>query len=107
MRRWRKKNTLYIIYKYKTLFPTLQVKVWFQNRRMKWRHTRENLKSGHEKQPQPSSHIGAAGGTAKPLLLPLPTPSQDPLDYSSDSCSSVELSDKADDDDNIEIDVVE
>lgn len=78
---------------------------------MKWRHTRENLKSGHEKQPQPSSHIGSASGTAKPLLLPdarmLPTPSQDPLDYSSDSCSSVELSEKADDDDNIEIDVVE
>ncbi|XP_055380638.1 homeobox protein H2.0-like [Condylostylus longicornis] len=27
-----------------------QVKVWFQNRRMKWRHTQENLKSGQEKQ---------------------------------------------------------
>lgn len=91
--------------------------MWFQNRRMKWRHTRENLKSGHEKQPQQqpshlSSSSGSVSGAAKPLLLPtaglVATPSHEPLDYSSDSCSSVELSEKADDDDdNIEIDVVE
>lgn len=81
---------------------------------MKWRHTRENLKSGHEKQPQPPSHLGSAGsgsgsGAAKPLLIPaaglVATLSHEPLDYSSDSCSSVEPSEKADDDDNIEIDV--
>ncbi|KAH8263511.1 hypothetical protein KR044_010044 [Drosophila immigrans] len=85
-----------------------QVKVWFQNRRMKWRHTRENLKSGHEKQPP--SQLGSGGSAAKPMLLPVGTVairSHETLEYSSDSCSSVELSDKADDDDNIEIDVVE
>ncbi|EDW76335.2 uncharacterized protein Dwil_GK15402 [Drosophila willistoni] len=80
-----------------------QVKVWFQNRRMKWRHTRENLKSGQEKQPaqqqqqQPTTLPGLSGSTP-----------QENLDYSSDSCSSADLSDQADDDDdNIEIDVVE
>ncbi|KAH8404853.1 hypothetical protein KR222_006257 [Zaprionus bogoriensis] len=87
-----------------------QVKVWFQNRRMKWRHTRENLKSGHEKQPQ-SQHIDSGTGAAKPLLIAgsgqVPDRPQLQLDYSSDSCSSMELSDKDDDDDNIEIDVVE
>ncbi|KAH8415199.1 hypothetical protein KR215_008169 [Drosophila sulfurigaster] len=85
-----------------------QVKVWFQNRRMKWRHTRENLKSGHEKQPP--SQLGSGVSAAKPMLLPtgaVAVRPHEPLDYSSDSCSSVELSDKGDDDDNIEIDVVE
>ncbi|XP_075151358.1 homeodomain protein 2.0 [Haematobia irritans] len=80
-----------------------QVKVWFQNRRMKWRHTRENLKSGQEKQPstannnQPGSSLKAnsdsgidnLGGTG----------------YSSDGSSSLEMSDADDDED--EIDVVE
>ncbi|XP_055857617.1 homeobox protein H2.0-like [Episyrphus balteatus] len=43
-----------------------QVKVWFQNRRMKWRHTRENLKSGQEKpvlsQNTQSSNPNSPGG---------------------------------------------
>ncbi|KAH8377791.1 hypothetical protein KR093_007165 [Drosophila rubida] len=85
-----------------------QVKVWFQNRRMKWRHTRENLKSGHEKQPP--SQLGSGPSAVKSMLLPAGAVAVRPhetLEYSSDSCSSVELSDKADDDDNIEIDVVE
>ncbi|EDW12165.2 uncharacterized protein Dmoj_GI11292 [Drosophila mojavensis] len=88
-----------------------QVKVWFQNRRMKWRHTRENLKSGHEKQPQPQGPMGSSNSTTKPLLIPSGAGAgarpHELLDYSSDSCSSVELSERADDDDNIEIDVVE
>ncbi|BFF93457.1 homeobox protein H2.0 [Drosophila madeirensis] len=80
-----------------------QVKVWFQNRRMKWRHTRENLKSGQEKQPhaQPSS----VAATKATTLTGAGHHPQEQLDYSSDSCSSVELSEQADDD--IEIDVVE
>ncbi|KAH8349311.1 hypothetical protein KR084_009597 [Drosophila pseudotakahashii] len=80
-----------------------QVKVWFQNRRMKWRHTRENLKSGQEKQP--TTVPGASSfraSTASEGSIP-----HESLDYSSDSCSSVDLSEKADDDDNIEINVVE
>ncbi|ALC38366.1 H2.0 [Drosophila busckii] len=89
-----------------------QVKVWFQNRRMKWRHTRENLKSGQEKQPQ--QQLSSAATAAKPLLLmtaagvtALRPQEQQHLDYSSDSSTS-ELSEHADDDDdNIEIDVVE
>ncbi|XP_043662080.1 homeobox protein H2.0 isoform X1 [Drosophila teissieri] len=81
-----------------------QVKVWFQNRRMKWRHTRENLKSGQEKQPSavPGSGVVFKASTASGGSTP-----QEPLDYSSDSCSSVDLSEQADDDDNIEINVVE
>ncbi|KAL7740658.1 hypothetical protein ACLKA6_000032 [Drosophila palustris] len=85
-----------------------QVKVWFQNRRMKWRHTRENLKSGHEKQPP--SQLGSGASAAKPMLFSTGAVAARPhetLDYSSDSCSSRELSDKVDDDDNFEIDVVE
>ncbi|XP_017856765.1 PREDICTED: homeobox protein H2.0 [Drosophila arizonae] len=90
-----------------------QVKVWFQNRRMKWRHTRENLKSGHEKQPQPQGPMGSSNSATKPLLIPSGAGAgagarpHELLDYSSDSCSSVELSERAEDDDNIEIDVVE
>ncbi|EDW03039.1 homeobox protein H2.0 [Drosophila grimshawi] len=89
-----------------------QVKVWFQNRRMKWRHTRENLKSGHEKQPtQQNNGAGNGTGAAKqPLLIAtgiVAARLHEPLEYSSDSCSSVDLSERADDDDNIEIDVVE
>ncbi|XP_022229365.2 homeobox protein H2.0 [Drosophila obscura] len=82
-----------------------QVKVWFQNRRMKWRHTRENLKSGQEKQPHPQQPPNAAA--TKPTILTVAGnhAQEQQLDYSSDSCSSVELSEQADDD--IEIDVVE
>ncbi|XP_030555942.1 homeobox protein H2.0 [Drosophila novamexicana] len=87
-----------------------QVKVWFQNRRMKWRHTRENLKSGHEKQPPQQMGAGSSS-TSKTMMVTSAvgaTRSHEVLDYSSDSCSSVELSERADDDDdNIEIDVVE
>ncbi|EDW88856.1 homeobox protein H2.0 [Drosophila yakuba] len=81
-----------------------QVKVWFQNRRMKWRHTRENLKSGQEKQP---SAVPGSGGVFKASTASGESTPQEPLDYSSDSCSSVDLSEQADDDDNIEINVVE
>ncbi|XP_055904669.1 homeobox protein H2.0-like [Eupeodes corollae] len=46
-----------------------QVKVWFQNRRMKWRHTRENLKSGQEKpvssQNAPSAKSNTTGGSGE------------------------------------------
>ncbi|XP_017079488.1 homeobox protein H2.0 [Drosophila eugracilis] len=81
-----------------------QVKVWFQNRRMKWRHTRENLKSGQEKQPTAAPGAGSAfkASTASGSSTPRET-----LDYSSDSCSSVDLSEQADDDDSVEINVVE
>ncbi|XP_068151673.1 homeobox protein H2.0 [Drosophila tropicalis] len=98
-----------------------QVKVWFQNRRMKWRHTRENLKSGQEKQPtqqqQQQQQQQQSISMAKPTTTTTTTTTlsglsgstpQENLDYSSDSCSSADLSDQADDDDdNIEIDVVE
>ncbi|XP_001357200.3 homeobox protein H2.0 [Drosophila pseudoobscura] len=80
-----------------------QVKVWFQNRRMKWRHTRENLKSGQEKQPHPQPPNAAA---SKPSTITgTGNHPQEHIEYSSDSCSSVELSEQGDDD--IEIDVVE
>ncbi|XP_061390130.1 homeobox protein H2.0 [Musca vetustissima] len=75
-----------------------QVKVWFQNRRMKWRHTRENLKSGQEKQPQAAGDNSSSAG--KP-----PMETSLPPGYSSDCSSSLELSDPEEDDD--EIDVVE
>ncbi|EDV58574.1 homeobox protein H2.0 [Drosophila erecta] len=81
-----------------------QVKVWFQNRRMKWRHTRENLKSGQEKQP---GAVPGSGGVFKASTASGESTPLEPLDYSSDSCSSVDLSEQADDDDNIEINVVE
>ncbi|XP_030377809.1 homeobox protein H2.0 [Scaptodrosophila lebanonensis] len=83
-----------------------QVKVWFQNRRMKWRHTRENLKSGQEKPPSiPPPGTGNCPVSSKTIEGTSTT--REVLSYSSDSCSSVELSEQADDDDNIEIDVVE
>lgn len=78
--------------------------MWFQNRRMKWRHTRENLKSGQEKQP---SAVPESGGVFKTSTPSGDGTSQEALDYSSDSCSSVDLSEQADEDDNIEINVVE
>ncbi|XP_017041246.1 LOW QUALITY PROTEIN: homeobox protein H2.0 [Drosophila ficusphila] len=81
-----------------------QVKVWFQNRRMKWRHTRENLKSGQEKQP---SAVQGGGGGFKTSTVSEDSTAHETLDYSSDSCSSADLSEQADDDDNIEINVVE
>ncbi|KAH8334442.1 hypothetical protein KR059_010270 [Drosophila kikkawai] len=88
-----------------------QVKVWFQNRRMKWRHTRENLKSGQEKQPQQHQQPTSAGvvsGGSKGASVPGAGNAREALDYSSDSSSSVALSEQADDDDdNIVIDVVE
>ncbi|XP_016971415.2 homeobox protein H2.0 [Drosophila rhopaloa] len=81
-----------------------QVKVWFQNRRMKWRHTRENLKSGQEKQP---TEVPGGGSGIKASTISGGSTPHETLDYSSDSCSSVDLSEQADDDDNIEINVVE
>lgn len=74
---------------------------------MKWRHTRENLKSGQEKQPHQQSipPPGGAGG-GETGSKPSGT-NQEVLDFSSDSCSSVDLSEEADDDDTVEIDVVE
>lgn len=41
------------------LFPALQVKVWFQNRRMKWRHTREAKHDHHA--DKATAHPNAAG----------------------------------------------
>lgn len=43
----------------------LQVKVWFQNRRMKWRHTRENKLGGNSAQmpgSKPSAAVGSVCG---------------------------------------------
>ncbi|XP_016960419.1 homeobox protein H2.0 isoform X2 [Drosophila biarmipes] len=80
-----------------------QVKVWFQNRRMKWRHTRENLKSGQEKQ----STVPAPESSVKAFTQSEGSTHHVAIDYSSDSCSSVDLSEEPDDDDNIEINVVE
>ena len=76
------------------------MKVWFQNRRMKWRHTRENLKSGQEKQTaeNPTTEVLKSNAdNTQPGDLP---------GYSSDGSSSIEMSDIEDDDDD-EIDVVE
>ncbi|KAM7352617.1 homeodomain protein 2.0 [Cochliomyia hominivorax] len=78
-----------------------QVKVWFQNRRMKWRHTRENLKSGQEKQPGDSSASSDILKTNVENVMG----SDLPAGYSSDGSSSLEMSDVEEDDD--EIDVVE
>ncbi|XP_065356659.1 homeobox protein H2.0 [Calliphora vicina] len=76
-----------------------QVKVWFQNRRMKWRHTRENLKSGQEKQPgETASADNLKSNVDNGVGNDLPG-------YSSDGSSSLEMSDVEEDDD--EIDVVE
>ncbi|KAH8413960.1 hypothetical protein KR009_008469 [Drosophila setifemur] len=81
-----------------------QVKVWFQNRRMKWRHTRENLKSGQEKQhlDQPPTIPGGAGEIGSKVSSRHKAP-----DYSSDSCATEELTELAEEDDSLEIDVVE
>ncbi|KNC33582.1 Homeobox protein H2.0 [Lucilia cuprina] len=76
-----------------------QVKVWFQNRRMKWRHTRENLKSGQEKQPGESVTADTLKANVDNVI------GNDLPGYSSDGSSSLEMSDVEDDDD--EIDVVE
>ncbi|XP_037818203.1 homeobox protein H2.0 [Lucilia sericata] len=76
-----------------------QVKVWFQNRRMKWRHTRENLKSGQEKQPGESVTADTLKANVDNAI------GNDLPGYSSDGSSSLEMSDVEDDDD--EIDVVE
>uniref|UniRef100_A0A1I8MPF2 Homeobox domain-containing protein n=1 Tax=Musca domestica TaxID=7370 RepID=A0A1I8MPF2_MUSDO len=81
-----------------------QVKVWFQNRRMKWRHTRENLKSGHEKQPQQTSADNNPSSNSTKMNMEASS-SLTPGGYSSDCSSSLELSDADDDED--EIDVVE
>ncbi|TMW52333.1 hypothetical protein DOY81_002590 [Sarcophaga bullata] len=77
-----------------------QVKVWFQNRRMKWRHTRENLKSGQEKQTaeNPSTELLKSNADN--------TQASDLPGYSSDGSSSIEISEVEEDDDD-EIDVVE
>lgn len=80
------------------IFFKLQVKVWFQNRRMKWRHTRENLKSGQEKQPGTTSSDSLKTNVDNVGANDLPG-------YSSDGSSSLEMSDMEEDDD--EIDVVE
>lgn len=81
-----------------------QVKVWFQNRRMKWRHTRENLKSGQEKQIPSASATGAAS-THKQQESNAPAANDEKhvVDgYSSDDSSYGELSENED-----EIDVVQ
>lgn len=69
---------------------------------MKWRHTRENLKSGQEKQPptdsnnqQPQS-VKATAENGDNQSVP---------GYSSDGSSSLEMSEGEEDED--EIDVVE
>ncbi|XP_053960181.1 homeobox protein H2.0 [Anastrepha ludens] len=84
-----------------------QVKVWFQNRRMKWRHTRENLKSGQEKQIASAAN-SCATTTASPIGKQ-ESNSQSANDekrlldgYSSDDSSSGEISENDD-----EIDVVQ
>lgn len=67
---------------------------------MKWRHTRENLKSGQEKQPADAT---AASETLK--VTANSSAGTDLPGYSSDGSSSLEMSDLEEDDD--EIDVVE
>ncbi|XP_011202573.3 homeobox protein H2.0 [Bactrocera dorsalis] len=80
-----------------------QVKVWFQNRRMKWRHTRENLKSGQEKQI-PSASTSTAASSHKPESSMQATNDEKHIvdGYSSDDSSYGELSENED-----EIDVVQ
>uniref|UniRef100_A0A1I8PX57 Homeobox domain-containing protein n=1 Tax=Stomoxys calcitrans TaxID=35570 RepID=A0A1I8PX57_STOCA len=80
-----------------------QVKVWFQNRRMKWRHTRENLKSGQEKQPTTSENIQP--NSCLKVIVDGAGDNGGGPGYSSDGSSSLEMSDCEDDED--EIDVVE
>uniref|UniRef100_A0A1B0A5L2 Homeobox domain-containing protein n=1 Tax=Glossina pallidipes TaxID=7398 RepID=A0A1B0A5L2_GLOPL len=77
-----------------------QVKVWFQNRRMKWRHTRENLKSGQEKQP-----ISTTTPSASHQAPHVRSDDHDLPGYSTDGSSSVEMSENENESD--EIDVVE
>lgn len=95
---YTKLNTTAVILK--IIAFDLQVKVWFQNRRMKWRHTRENLKSGQEKQPisttTPSDSHQAPHVRSDDHDLP---------GYSTDGSSSVEMSENENESD--EIDVVE
>ncbi|XP_067621803.1 homeobox protein H2.0 [Eurosta solidaginis] len=85
-----------------------QVKVWFQNRRMKWRHTRENLKSGQEKQMSLATSgcptvTGTASNSKKDSNSQKLFHENHALDgYSSDDPSCGELSDNEDD-----IDVVQ
>lgn len=71
---------------------------------MKWRHTRENLKSGHEKQPQQTSADNNLSSNSTKMNMEASS-SLTPGGYSSDCSSSLELSDADDDED--EIDVVE
>ncbi|KAI9576488.1 hypothetical protein GQX74_009545 [Glossina fuscipes] len=77
-----------------------QVKVWFQNRRMKWRHTRENLKSGQEKQPI-STTMPSDGHQVSHMR----SDDNDLPGYSTDGSSSLEMSENENESD--EIDVVE
>ncbi|XP_037928038.1 putative uncharacterized protein DDB_G0291608 [Teleopsis dalmanni] len=82
-----------------------QVKVWFQNRRMKWRHTRENLKSGQEKQIPTESAQATCSKSAKGTNDTVKH-SQEEMDYLTDASSSMDVSEPEQEDD-IEIDVVE
>lgn len=66
---------------------------------MKWRHTRENLKSGQEKPPGETSTAEALKSNVDNNTI------NDLPGYSSDGSSSIEMSDVEEDDD--EINVVE
>lgn len=80
-----------------------QVKVWFQNRRMKWRHTRENLKSGQEKQIPSATTTGAATIHKQEGNAQTVGDEKHVIDgYSSDDSSCGDLSENED-----EIDVVQ
>ncbi|XP_011189374.3 homeobox protein H2.0 [Zeugodacus cucurbitae] len=80
-----------------------QVKVWFQNRRMKWRHTRENLKSGQEKQIPSATTTGATSNHKQEGNAQVVAEEKNGMDgYSSDDSSCGELSENED-----EIDVVQ
>ncbi|XP_017472712.1 PREDICTED: homeobox protein H2.0 [Rhagoletis zephyria] len=85
-----------------------QVKVWFQNRRMKWRHTRENLKCGQEKQIASPANSGASNASASSIaqqedsMRATNDGKHLPDGFSSDDSSCGEMSENED-----EIDVVQ
>jgi len=70
---------------------------------MKWRHTRENLRSGQETQ----STVPSVESSCKTSTPSEGSTNHKTIDYSSNSCSSVDLSEDPDVDDTIEINVVE
>jgi len=47
----------------------LQVKVWFQNRRMKWRHAKESKQPFHQEKYQDEEEERKSETTIKPVAL--------------------------------------